>query len=189
MSSGGCSSRHIGHNNKSIIGGGEAARAAGGPNVQLFYNDYSAEGMSAKSNQMYLLAKSMVARGVPIDGVGLQFHWQLGSHVPLSEVKQNMARYHDLGLLVHITELDIKCTPEGSGRPCTPDLLNAQAALYAGILRVCLEAPNCKSFETWGFYDPASWIGESEHPLLFSRGYVPKPAVDALVNLLLNYTA
>ena len=52
---------------------------------------------------------------------------------------------------MHITEMDIKCVPKGSSKPCTPDLLDAQAKLYADILGVCLEAPNCKSFETWGF--------------------------------------
>ena len=52
---------------------------------------------------------------------------------------------------MHITEMDIKCVPKGSSKPCTPDLLDAQAKLYADILGACLEAPNCKSFETWGF--------------------------------------
>ena len=52
-----------------------AARKAGGPGVKLFYNDYSAEGLNAKSDQVYALVKGMQARGVPIDGVGLQFHW------------------------------------------------------------------------------------------------------------------
>ena len=50
-----------------------AARKAGGPGVKLFYNDYSAEGMNSKSDQVYKLVSGMQARGVPIDGVGLQF--------------------------------------------------------------------------------------------------------------------
>ena len=62
-----------------------------------------------------------------------------------------MRRLHGLGLEVHITEMDIKCVPKGSSKPCTPELLDAQAKLYADILGACLEAPNCKSFETWGF--------------------------------------
>ena len=89
---------------------------------------------------------------------------------------------------IHITELDIKCTPKGSGIPCTPSLLNAQAALYADILRTCLEQPKCKVFETWGFTDKHSWIGEAAAPLLFDAAYRAKPAVDAMINLMLNTT-
>ena len=59
-----------------------------------------------------------------------QFHWSLANHDTLESVASNMARLDKLGLEVHITELDIKCTPKGSGKPCTPQLLNAQAKLY-----------------------------------------------------------
>ena len=86
---------------------------------RLFYNDYSAEGMNSKSDQVYKLVKGMKSRNVPIDGVGLQFHWSVNNHDPLTDVAANMKRLGDLGLEVHITELDIKCTPKGSGKPCT----------------------------------------------------------------------
>ena len=165
-----------------------AARKAAGPQVKLFYNDYSVEGINPKSDQMYKLVKSMQERSIPIDGVGLQFHWSVGQHESLESVAQNMDRFHKLGLDVHITELDIKCVPMKSGRPCTQDLLNAQAQLYTNILKVCLQAPNCKSFETWGFTDKHTWIGSDSAPLLFDTQYRPKPAFDALINLMLNKT-
>ena len=131
----------------------------------------------------------MQKRGVPIDGVGLQFHWNLDGHDPLGDVAANMARLGALGLEVHITELDIKCVPEGSSRPCTPQLLNQQAELYAEILATCLAAPSCTSFETWGVSDRHTWIGTSTAPLLFDVDYEPKPAANALINLLLNTSA
>ena len=68
----------------------------------------------------------------------------------LKHVKYLTHRFAKLGLEIHITELDIKCTPQNSGLPCTPNLLNAQAAVYAGILKTCLDQPKCTSFETWG---------------------------------------
>uniref|UniRef100_A0A7S0J3K3 endo-1,4-beta-xylanase n=2 Tax=Calcidiscus leptoporus TaxID=127549 RepID=A0A7S0J3K3_9EUKA len=163
-----------------------AAREAGGPSVKLFYNDYSAEGMNHKSGQVYKLVSGMRSRGVPIDGVGLQFHWSLDSHDPLSEVAANMKRMADLDLEVHITELDIKCVPQGSSEKCTPARLNAQAELYAQIVSTCLAAPNCKSVETWGFTDKHTWIGSSTEPLPFDANYKPKPAVDAMINVLLQ---
>lgn len=42
----------------------QAARKAGGPDVKLFYNDYSVEGMSPKSDQMYKLVKSMQVNNI-----------------------------------------------------------------------------------------------------------------------------
>ena len=165
----------------------KAARAAGGDKLKLFYNDYSAEGMNAKSDQVYALVKGMLARGVPIDGVGLQFHWSLDGHDPLPDVAKNMARLGALGLEVHITELDIKCVKSGSGEPCDQNRLNRQAQLYADILKVCLEAPTCKSFESWGFTDKHTWLSADTKPLPFDDAYRAKPALDAMINLLLAH--
>ena len=50
-----------------------AARAAD-PDARLYYNDYGAEGRNAKSDSIYNMVQGMLARGVPIDGVGLQMH-------------------------------------------------------------------------------------------------------------------
>lgn len=48
-----------------------AARAAN-PSIKLFYNEYGAEGLGVKSDKVYNMVKEFVARGVPIDGVGMQ---------------------------------------------------------------------------------------------------------------------
>ena len=65
------------------------------------------------------------------------------------------------------TELDIKCIPQGSKtQTCDANRLNAQAQLYAAILKTCLEAKSCKSFETWGFVDSHSWVSQG---LTFTR--------------------
>lgn len=50
-----------------------AARAAD-PDARLYYNDYGAEGRNGKSDYVYTMVQGMLARGVPIDGVGLQMH-------------------------------------------------------------------------------------------------------------------
>ena len=97
----------------------------------------------------------------------------------------------------------------------TPELLYAQAQLYADILMTCIAAPTCKSFEvglciidhesciqnhgfciqndgfcisnvqSWGFTDKDTWIGEASHPLPFDENYKPKPAVPAMINAML----
>ena len=169
----------------------KAARAADPTRqVKLFYNEYSAEGMTPKSDKVYQLVKGMIDRKIPIDGVGLQMHINLDSYQEspafLKDVAQNMARLHELSLEVHITEMDIKCVPKGSTKTCTSELLLRQAKLYANLLRVCLDAPNCKAFETWDFIDKYSWIGESSAPLPWASDYTAKPAVSAMVNEMLK---
>ena len=72
----------------------------------------------------------------------------------------------------------IKCVAKGSPKVCT------KAKLYSDILRVCLDAPNCKSVETGDFVDSKSWIGEATRPLLFDRE--PKPAAAAMINEMLK---
>ena len=49
------------------------------PAAQLFYDDYGAEGLNRKSNAIYEIVQTLVKRGVPIHGVGLQGHFTLTS--------------------------------------------------------------------------------------------------------------
>jgi len=82
-----------------------AHRAA--PDAKLYYNDYSAEGMNAKSGKVYEMVKGMLERGVPVHGVGLQCHFDCRKNLT-AEMAQNIARLHALGLEVSITELDFR---------------------------------------------------------------------------------
>ena len=153
------------------------------PDALLFYNDYGAESMNAKAGGVYDLVKGMKARGVPVDGVGLQFHLVLNAMPPLAEVAKNISRLGDLGVQVHITELDIRI-PD----PATPARLAQQAQEYRDILNVCLAAPNCTAFVMWGMTDKYSWI-PSFYPgfgsaLIFDAAYQPKPAYGALLDAL-----
>jgi endo-1,4-beta-xylanase len=151
----------------------------------LFYNDYGAEGMGAKSDRVYALVADMVARGVPIDGVGLQMHLTLATAPNPEDVLANMERLAELGLAVHITELDVRL-PTGPG----PDLRERQAAVYRSMLSACLQAPSCTAFTTWGFTDGYSWIPRFDpgfgQALIFDADYAPKPAYDALRLLLVE---
>src|SRR6478609_6901947 len=82
------------------------ARAAD-PKVKLYYNDFRADGMNAKSESIYQMVKAMVARGTPIDGVGLQLHEGTPKPFPtVAEIAQNMQRIADLGLEVLVSEID-----------------------------------------------------------------------------------
>jgi endo-1,4-beta-xylanase len=153
------------------------------PDALLFYNDYNAEDMYAKSNAVYQMVKGMKERGIPIDGVGMQFHVELNKLPDLDQVAQNIKRLGDLGLQVHITELDIRIK-----NPPTQEQLEQQAKNYRDILNVCLDAPNCTAFIMWGMTDKYSWIPVYREgygsALIFDEIYQPKPAFLALLEAL-----
>jgi endo-1,4-beta-xylanase len=155
------------------------------PQARLFYGDYSNEEVSQKSDGMYLMVQGMLQRGVPINGVGLQTHLTARYPTRLDLLAENIKRFGELGLEVQFTELDIKIADiSGSWE----ERLAVQAQQYANLLRECLRAQKCTGFITWGFTDRYSWIGdltgEVDAPLIFDKSYSPKPAYNALKEVL-----
>ena len=156
------------------------ARAAD-PQALLFYNDYSIEGINAKSDSLYALVQGMLARGVPIDGIGFQAHFQVGG-LPVSMV-QNFARFAALGLRIHITELDIRMP-----QPSTLAQQATQAENYRTVFNTCLQVTACQMIVVWGLTDKESWIPNTfpgwGEALLFDAQYRPKIAYWQVHNLL-----
>ncbi|MFF8596906.1 endo-1,4-beta-xylanase [Streptomyces sp. NPDC015220] len=140
------------------------------PAAKLCYNDYNTDGVNAKSNAVYNMVKDFKSRGVPIDCVGFQSHFNSASPVP-SDYQANLQRFADLGVDVQITELDI----EGSG--------TAQANNYANVVKACLGVTRCTGMTVWGITDKYSWRS-SGTPLLFDSNYAKKPAYDAVLTAL-----
>jgi endo-1,4-beta-xylanase len=160
-----------------------AARAAD-PDVELYVNEYNIEFSGPKADALYALVSGMVARGVPIDGVGFQVHTYLGG-VTTAGLSNEFARYAALGLDVAVTELDVRLA-----LPTTPASLESQAMTYVAVRDACVAAPNCSSFTTWGFTDAYSWI-PAFFPgygaaLPWDAAYQPKPAYDVIEPLLRN---
>jgi endo-1,4-beta-xylanase len=146
-----------------------AARAAD-PAAKLCYNDYNTDGQNAKSNAVYAMVSDFKSRGVPIDCVGFQSHFNAQSPVP-SDYRANLQRFASLGVDVQITELDI----EGSG--------TAQANSYRTVTETCLAVSRCAGITVWGVTDKYSWRA-SGTPLLFDGSYTKKPAYTAVLNTL-----
>jgi endo-1,4-beta-xylanase len=153
------------------------------PGALLFYNDYGAEGVNRKANGIVKMVADMKARGIPIDGVGLQFHVDGAGRLNLEQVAENMQQLEELGVQVQITELDIRLE-----EPFNDAKFQSQAEYYADILNVCLGAPNCTAFVLWGFTDKYSWIPDFKPgygaALIFDALYQPKPAYFSLLETL-----
>ena len=161
------------------------------PDALLFYNDYGAEGMNPKSDRIYELVSDMVARGVPIHGVGLQTHITIGDTAPNAylspeNLTANLNRLGELGLQVQITEMDVRYAGN-----TTDDILRRQAADYHRVMDTCLASEYCTAFIAWGVTDQYSWLKDARYssnpnvePLLFDADYQPKPAYYAVLDSL-----
>jgi len=157
------------------------------PQALLFYNEAEAETMNPKSDAIYAMVRDFRARGVPIDGVGLQMHIA-NLRADVASISANIKRFTDLGVQVHITEMDVALPVNADGN-ARPEDLQQQADIYRQIAGVCLSHRGCTAIQTWGFTDKYSWIGShSRHTqgdaLLFDRNYRAKPAYEALRNSL-----
>jgi endo-1,4-beta-xylanase len=157
---------------------------AADPNAKLFYNDYNAEPLDAKSDAIYAMAQDFKTRGVPLDGIGFQLHIDLTFDNPatLASLTGNLQRFAALGLDLHITELDIRLQDSSAAS------LAAQAKLYGEIAAICVQQPSCKVFQTWGFTDKYSWIPSFFQgwgwALPFDANYQKKPAYTSIKNAL-----
>lgn len=161
------------------------------PSALLFYNDYN-EIDPVKREKIYKLVKGLKDAGVPIHGVGLQAHWATNEPSP-GQLDSTLKRFADLGLQIHITELDISVypkehnarerRPEDASTTFTPEKENAQIEKY----RMCFElfkkySKAITSVTFWNISDKYSWLdnfpvqNRKDYPLLFDQNMKPKKA-------------
>jgi endo-1,4-beta-xylanase len=161
----------------------KAAHAAD-PSAKLYYNEHSAEGINDKSNAVYGMLKAMIARGVPVHGVGLQMHIGTPNDTPTAaEVAENMQRLAALGLEIVISEMDVNsCDGHSSAR---------EATLYHDVVAACVAQPACKAVTFWGITDKYSWLNRFKEagcttqlptPLLWDESYSKKLSYRAVVD-------
>ncbi|GAB3431634.1 endo-1,4-beta-xylanase [Actinophytocola sediminis] len=151
----------------------EAFRAADAadPNAKLCYNDYNIDRWDyAKTQGVYRMVQDFKSRGVPIDCVGFQGHFNSGNPLP-NNYHTTLGNFANLGVDVQITELDIA----GSGQ--------TQAEQFRGVTQACLAVARCNGITVWGVTDKYSWR-PGDTPLLFDGNYNKKPAYDAVLSTL-----
>jgi endo-1,4-beta-xylanase len=145
---------------------------AADPAAKLFYNDFGLESDHAKVGLVDKLIQKARAAGAPIDGIGLQVHISPGQGGDIGWLIQHFAAQ---GLEVHITEMDVSADD--------PSQFKAEADDYAQAMKACLSESACKAFVMWGFTDKYTWLAP-KLPLIFDKSYQPKPAYDALREVL-----
>jgi endo-1,4-beta-xylanase len=170
----------------SYLGESFTRAATYAPDARLFYNDYSIEGINQKSDAVLSMVEDFQEEGVPIDGVGLQMHLTHGRSPSREDLKSNMSRFGDLGLVVHVSEMDVQIRhlqgPES-------ERLLAQAMTYYDVTAACVEVAACEQMGFWGYTDRYSWIDSwygDDDPLLYDEDLEPKPARTAVFEALLG---
>lgn len=145
------------------------------PDALLYINDYMVEEENLKSNAMYDLCVDLLDKGVPLDGVGFQFHIDPNNPFNMLRVYANIKRFRELGLLVDFTEIDLRI-----GGTATDAKLESQRDYYYELMELVNNLEGVNNYTTWGLSDKYSWVPDYfsgfGHALPFDETYAPKPA-------------
>ena len=166
------------------------------PDAELYYNDYSTTDPK-KRQAIYNLVEGLIDKGIRVDGVGMQGHWDIQSPSE-QNIRDAIERFASLGVKVHITELDVSVFPwsdrsnkYANGLPEAVE--NVHAARYAMMFSVFQDYSDVIERVTfWGITDAGSWKNNypvprrTDYPLLFDRQGQPKATFWAVVDTVLD---
>ncbi|MEP4095836.1 endo-1,4-beta-xylanase [Reichenbachiella sp.] len=178
------------------------------PEAELYYNDYSMY-RPEKCDDAIRLATEIRKRGLRIDGIGMQAHWQMNSPT-IEQIETSILKIHKAGFQIHFTELDIDVLPyayniEGANlsdnfesnpklnpyKEGLPDsLAEAQGKRYQEIFKLFYKhGDKIERVTFWGLDDGSSWKndwpakGRTNYPLLFDRDFKPKKAYEMIMSV------
>ena len=161
------------------------------PNALLFYNDYN-EINPSKREKIFRLVKNLKDAGIPIHGLGLQAHWAI-SEPSQEQLDSTLKRFSELGVQLHITEMDISVYPkehnarerkaEDANTAFSAEREQAQIDKY----KMCFELfrkyrKQITSVTFWNLSDHYSWLdnfpvqNRKDYPLLFDQNLKRKNA-------------
>ena len=159
----------------------EFAREAN-PDALLFYNDYNAAD-PAKRDRIYNMVKKMKDAGVPIDGIGMQGHYNIYGPT-MADVEAAIQKYSTIVDQIHFTELDIRINEEmggqlrfsrGEAKPVPEHVKVLHEAQYADLFKIFRKYKDVITNVTfWNLSDRDSWLGQNNYPLPFDKDYKPK---------------
>jgi len=156
------------------------------PKAKLFYNETN---MTETRMIQYVsaLVRDLKAKGIQIDGIGIQMHITL-AYPEMSAIERMMKACSELGVEVNITEMDMSLyTQEFEVLKSAPEkYLVRQAWRYRQLFDLFRKYKNVvTSVTTWGMYDGATWLirapyNRGDWPLLFDANFQGKLAFTGL---------
>ena len=119
------------------------------PQARLFVNDYDivATGGADVNHQNYLfeLTTWMLTNGAPVDGVGMQGHFD--RITPPALMQTIIERFSTLPVQLAMTEFDINMADE-----------DLQAEYTRDVMTMVFSQPKFTDFLMWGFWEKAHWL-------------------------------
>jgi len=160
----------------------------GSPEAELVLNDYeqiSSTFILDTRERFYKLAKELLKRRTPLDGLGVQAHEPRSEWYSPQKFWETLNYYAELGLPLHITEFVAESSGEeiiGGYRTGTWTR-EAQAEYAEQIYRLTFGHPSVKSINWWGLSDRYIW---NERPAggLIDENYRPKPVYTKLRQMI-----
>jgi endo-1,4-beta-xylanase len=156
------------------------------PTAKLFYNDYNVVTANPKRYAMKQMVNRFKKEGYPIDGIGDQFHYSVSTDKTV--VKNGLNDMAATGLLIHISELDLKANVNKSDAyvfSTSEQKIQADAYQYIVETFESLQQEQKFAITIWGVSDKSSWLKtswhEKEYPLLFDNDFNKKPAYDGFL--------
>ncbi|TWT54859.1 Endo-1,4-beta-xylanase A precursor [Rubripirellula amarantea] len=188
-----------------IVTAFKTARASD-PEALLIYNDYNGHKPGKRKKLIELLTK-LKAAGAPVDAYGMQGHFELGDN-SLSELRETFDELRKLNIKIVVSELDIDVVKRGQwwaddgahreelasfdpyqdGMP--PEVETQMVDQYVKLFELFDDYSDIIArVSFWNLHDGQSWLNyfpwqRVNHPLLFDRDRNPKPAFDAVYQLL-----
>jgi endo-1,4-beta-xylanase len=171
------------------------ATAAADPTALLVWNETYLEVSNgfgrAKRTAMLALLDGMLARGVPIHGIGLEAHLRGDQAAVLGDgsYEDFLGELARRGMKIFVTELDVQDVMLPADVAVRD---RAVADIYSRFLSATLRQPAVKGIVTWGLADCFTWItgyrprkdGLPVRPLPFDANCQPKAAYYAIAQTL-----
>jgi len=171
------------------------AAASADPKALLVWNENYLEVSNgfgdAKRKAMLTQLDALLAKGVPIHGVGLEAHLRADQANVLGDASYEafLGELAKRKTKIFITELDIQDTSLPADVGARDSVI---ADIYKKFLTASLRQPAVKGVIAWGLSDSFSWIsgyrprkdGLPVRPLAFDTNCQPKPAYYAIAEAL-----
>lgn len=175
---------------ESFISARESLDSVGATDVKLYYNDYNMIDPVKRAKCIDML-KELIACGIPIDGIGMQAHYNVWSF-DKTEFALAIDEFSALGLEVQITEIDFSTYPVYNQGEVYTSSTDELQTLVASCYRSAFEVLRQKSDKVnnvtfWGIADDYTWLnwyGERmDFPLLFDRDHNKKEAYYSVADI------
>ncbi len=157
------------------------------PNVTLYLNEQFYNYTDDRADAFYQLVVSLLNKGIPVEGIGLQGHMLFYLATP-ADTAAYVKRFTELGLRVQLTEFEARLRLFKD----STDPYQAQGEYYRDVMKACYNIDGFDGITFWGVDDSKSWLNDMSwlfplpnEPYLLDHHKNAKPGL-VLINELIK---